>query len=74
MDQIVKMIQERAGIDAGQARTAADTVLGFLKDRLPGPIAGQIEDALHGGGEGQGDSPMDRVGSMFGGSRDRPSR
>ena len=74
MDEIVKMIQQRTGIEAGQARTAADTVVGFLKDRLPAPIASQIEDALDGGGEGQGDSPMDRVGSMFGGSRDRPSR
>jgi len=68
VDQVVKLIQERTGIDAGQARTAADTVVDFLKDRLPAPIAGQIDSVISGsGGEGTG-SPMDKVGGMFGGS------
>ena len=48
MDQLVKMVSERAGIDDGSARTAVDTVLGFLKDRLPEPIAGQLDKAAGG--------------------------
>lgn len=66
MDQIVKLIQERTGIGEEQARTAAETVVEFLKDRLPAPIAGQIDNVISGSGSGEG-SPMDRVGSMFGG-------
>lgn len=64
MDQLVQMVKERANLDDDQARTAVDTVVGFLKDRLPDPIAGQIDGVISGSG-----SPMDRVGSMFGGDR-----
>lgn len=64
MDQVVKMVQERTGIDEGQARTAVETVVGFLKDRLPAPIAGQIDGVISGSGEGG--SPMDQVTGMLG--------
>lgn len=67
MDQVVKMVQERTGIDAGQARTAVSTVLEFLKERLPEPIAGQIDGVVSGSGEGGTGSPMDQASSMFGG-------
>lgn len=46
--QILQLIQERAGISEQQARTALDTVIGVLKERLPEPIAGQIDMALKG--------------------------
>lgn len=66
MDQLVKMVQERAGIDQSQARTAVDTVVGFLKDRLPGPVAGQIDGVISGGSSGEeGGSPMDQVSGML---------
>ena len=68
MDTLIKLIQQRTGIDESQARTAAETVLGFLKDRLPGPVAGQLDRALAGGtqtGEGDG-SMMDAAKGMFG--------
>ena len=34
------------------AQTAVQTVLGFLKDKLPAPIAGQIEGLLGTGATG----------------------
>ena len=40
-------------------------MLGFIKDKLPGPIAGQI-DKLIGGGDESGGGMMDKLGSMFG--------
>lgn len=68
MDELVKMVQDRAGIgDEGKARTAVETVVGFLKDRLPDPVAGQIDGVISGGGQ-SGGSPMDKVGGMFGGN------
>lgn len=77
MDQIVNMIQERTGIDADKARTAADTVVGFLKDKLPSPLAGQIDSVIggEGGGEGEGErSAMDSAADAFGGQRGNPLR
>lgn len=66
MDQLIQQVRERANIDDDQARTAIDTVVGFLKERLPDPIAGQIDGVISGSGAG---SPMDQVGNMFGGDR-----
>lgn len=73
MDQVIEMIQERTGIDAGKARTAANTVVGFLKDKLPAPVAGQIDSVLAGGGEGDG-SVRDRAADLVGGRRGNPLR
>lgn len=67
MEQIIRMIQERTGIDAAKARTAADTVVEFLQDKLPEPVAGQIRNVLDGGDSGA--SPMDRIQGMFGRER-----
>jgi hypothetical protein len=62
MDELIQKVQLRANIDEDQASTAVNTVVDFLKDRLPEPLAGQIEGVL----SGEAGSPMDKVGSMFG--------
>ncbi len=49
-DEIVKQVAAKTGISEEQAKTAVTTVLGFLKNKLPAPIAGQIDGVL--GGEG----------------------
>lgn len=59
MDELIKQVTAKAGISEEQARTAVSTVMGFLKDKLPAPIAGQIENAM--GGEGGG------IGGVAGG-------
>jgi hypothetical protein len=50
MDEIIKLVSEKAGISQEQAKTAVTTVMGFLKDKLPAPLAGQLEGLL--GGQG----------------------
>lgn len=56
MDELIKQVAAKTGISEDQARTAVTTVLGFLKTKLPAPIAGQIDNAIGGGGEsGLGD-------------------
>lgn len=52
MDELVKQVAQKTGIGEDQARQAAETVLAFLKAKLPAPIAGQIEGYLQGSGEG----------------------
>ncbi|MEM7114798.1 MAG: DUF2267 domain-containing protein [Chloroflexota bacterium] len=50
MDELVKMVSEKTGLPEAQAQQAAEAVLEFLKDKLPGPVAGQIDNVLEGGG------------------------
>ena len=50
MDELVKMVAQRIGVSEEQARTAVELVVGHLKNRLPGPLAGQIDGALSGKG------------------------
>lgn len=54
MDELVSQIQQRTGIDEAQARTAAETAINFIKERLPAPIAGQVDSVVGGGGGGSG--------------------
>jgi nucleoid DNA-binding protein len=42
MDELIKQVTAKAGISEDQARSAISTVLDFVKNRLPAPIAGQI--------------------------------
>jgi hypothetical protein len=48
MDELVKLVSEKVGINEEQARQAVETVVGFLKEKLPEPLAGQLEAALEG--------------------------
>ena len=69
MDELVKQITERTGISEAQARTAVDTVIGFLKQRLPEPLGGQLDSLLAGGAGIAGDlagKAGDMLGGMFG--------
>jgi uncharacterized protein (DUF2267 family) len=54
MEELIKQVTAKAGISEDQARSAVTTVLGFIKTRLPEPIAGQIENAISGEGGGIG--------------------
>ncbi|HST88991.1 MAG TPA: hypothetical protein VLJ14_11475 [Ktedonobacterales bacterium] len=73
MDQLINLVTERAGISQDQARTAVQTVVGFLKDKLPGPIASQLDGVLSGQGSGdmmgQAQQTLGGLGGMFGGNK-----
>jgi hypothetical protein len=76
MDELIRQVVERTGISEQQARGAVETVLGFVKNRLPEPLAGQL-DGLVGGASGAaggiagaaGDV-LGGLGSMLGGNKD----
>jgi hypothetical protein len=67
MEELVKMVAQKTGIPAAQAKQAVDTVLGFLKERLPAPIASQLDSAISGGGGVSGLAKG--LGGMMGGSK-----
>jgi hypothetical protein len=50
MDELVKLVSQKTGISQEQAKMAVTTVMGFLKDKLPAPIAAQLDGVLGGGG------------------------
>jgi hypothetical protein len=64
MDELIKLVSKKIGIAPEQAKLAIETVIGFLKTKLPAPIAGQI-DALLGGGSAVGDVTKG-LGGLFG--------
>lgn len=68
MDELVKQVAAKTGISEENARTAVNTVIGFLKDKLPAPIAAQIDNVIGGGGESSGAAgSLGSLGSSIGG-------
>lgn len=60
MDELVKLVVQKTGISESQARQAVTVVLDFLKQRLPAPIASQVDGALNNPGVGNA------LGGLFG--------
>lgn len=69
MEELVRQVAERTGISEAQAQTAVTTVLGFIKDRLPEPLAGQLDSFIGAGGAaagGLGGAAGDMLGGLGG--------
>jgi uncharacterized protein (DUF2267 family) len=67
MDEIINQVAQRTGLAPDKARTAVDTVIGFLKTRLPAPIASQLDNTLSGsGGTAEMAEAAKGLGSRFG--------
>jgi ribosomal protein L7/L12 len=65
MDEIIKLVSEKTGLSADQAKSAVETVVNYLKTKLPAPLAGQLDSLLAGGGGQMGDIAKG-IGGMFG--------
>lgn len=46
MDELVKAVAAQTGLPEAQAKQAAEAVINFLKDKLPAPLASQVDAAL----------------------------
>lgn len=46
LEELAKTVAAKAGIETGQATTATNMAAGFLTDRLPAPLAEQVNSAL----------------------------
>ena len=79
MDELVQVVSSKTGLPADQARAAATATLDFVKGKLPGPVAGQIDGLLGGAGSstdaagGVMDQAKGMMGGMFGGKEENPS-
>jgi hypothetical protein len=72
MEELIKQVTAKTGISEEQARSAVTTVLDFVKNRLPAPIASQVDNVIGGGAAAAGDvggnlgDLASKVGGMFG--------
>lgn len=48
MNELVRLVAQKTGLSEEMARTAVETVIGFIKQRLPAPLAAQLEGVLGG--------------------------
>ena len=82
MDELIKTIQEKTGLPVDKAQDVIETVVGFVADKLPGPIGAQVKGFLGGdddgvaGGDDESGGLMDKakdalggLGGMFGGDK-----
>jgi hypothetical protein len=71
MNELVNLVVQKTGLSQENAQKAVQTVIDFLKSKLPAPIAGQVDAALRGdfsGTTGQaGEMFKGKLGGMMGG-------
>ena len=63
MDELVELVVKKTGISEDMARKAVETVIDYLKDKLPDPIAGRLDDVL----EGKSGDLLSGLGGLLGG-------
>jgi len=62
MDELVKLVSKKTGIPEAQAKIAVKTVIGFLKKKLPAPLAAQVEGVL--GNDQNVSQALDQAGNL----------
>ncbi|MDA0812220.1 MAG: DUF2267 domain-containing protein [Verrucomicrobia bacterium] len=70
MDELKAQLMEKLGLDETTSTQAIETVLGFVKDKLPENISGMLDSALSGGGDiggGLMDAAKSKLGGILGG-------
>ena len=48
MKELIDQVCQKTGVSQDQATKAVSMIVGFLKQRLPPPVAGQVENLLSG--------------------------
>jgi uncharacterized protein (DUF2267 family) len=69
MQELIQQVAQRTGIPEDKAQVVVDTVVGYLKERLPGPMAAQLDNAVSGQSGEQGGGTMGAAKGLFGGNK-----
>ena len=64
MDELYDLVVKKTGLPKEQAKLAVDTVLDFIKKKLPAPLAAQVDAVL--AGKGDLGAAADLLGGLFG--------
>ncbi len=68
MDELIKNVAKQANISPDQAKAAVNSVLDFLKDKLPAPVVDQIKAALS-GQQVDASAVANALGGLLGGTK-----
>jgi len=49
MNELIKLVSQKTGLPEDKAKVAVETVINFLKSKLPPTISGQFDAILSGG-------------------------
>lgn len=63
MQELIKMVTEKAGISEAQAKTAVESVISFLKDKMPSGVGSQVESFVKGTGTTGGSGSLGNTAS-----------
>ena len=66
MNDLVTLITQKTGISEAHARMAVELVVSYLKDKLPAPIATQLDTLIAGGSANLGDLAGNLAGGLGG--------
>ncbi len=75
MNELINVVVQKTGMSQEQAAQAVTAVIGFLKTKLPAPIAAHLDSLVEGGASGglgalesqAGEMLKGKLGGMFGG-------
>jgi len=64
MNELIGLIVSRTGLPEQQAKAVVEITVGFIKKKLPAPVAGQVDALLSGQATSQDLGKS--IGSLFG--------
>jgi hypothetical protein len=64
MNEIVHMVAQKTGLSEEKAQQATEVVINYLKDKLPGPLASQLNHLT--GAAGDASQSGGVLGGIFG--------
>jgi len=67
MQELIKLVSQKTGLNEEMSKVAVDVVLDFLKKKLPAPVAAQVDAVL--GGEGNLGAAANVIGGLLGGKK-----
>ena len=70
MDDLIKELQEKTGLDVDKIKSVIEGVAGFLSGKLPGPLGDQVGKLLGGGGDDDDQDAGGDDGGLLGQAKD----
>jgi hypothetical protein len=66
MDELVNLVVSKTGVSEAIAQQAVEIVMGFLKEKLPDPIAAQLDQVLEGADLSDAGDVLSGLGGILG--------
>jgi uncharacterized protein (DUF2267 family) len=67
MKDLIKLVSDKTGLSEDKARVAVETVTTYLKSKLPGSIAAQVDSYLSGDEKSESDEMLSNLKDTLGG-------